>query len=70
MKQNIGSLDRLIRMLVGLIIIGAGSFHESWWGAIGLLPITTALFRTCVIYRILKVDTLDKQEDLLQLLSK
>ncbi|MBT4288357.1 MAG: DUF2892 domain-containing protein [Deltaproteobacteria bacterium] len=70
MKQNIGSLDRLIRMLVGLIIIGAGSFHESWWGAIGLIPITTALLRSCFFYRILKTDTNDKSEDLLHMLSK
>jgi len=70
MKQNIGSLDRLIRILVGLIIIGAGSFHDSWWGAIGLIPITTALVRYCFLYRILKTDTNDKSEDLLHMLSK
>ncbi len=70
MKQNIGSLDRLVRMLIGLIIIGAGSFHESWWGAVGLIPMTTALLRTCFLYRIFNIDTGDKVEDLLNQLSK
>jgi hypothetical protein len=70
MKQNIGSLDRFIRMLIGLIIIGAGSFHNSWWGAVGLIPITTALTRTCFLYLLLKTDTNDQTEDLLHMLSK
>ncbi len=70
MSQNIGSLDRFIRMLIGLIIIGAGSFHESWWGAIGLIPITTALLKTCFLYRFFKITTDNETEDLLQMLSK
>jgi hypothetical protein len=39
MKANIGTVDRVVRVVVGLVIIGAGIYFRSWWGLIGLLPI-------------------------------
>jgi len=50
MKANVGSIDRAIRLVVGLAILGAGYYFKSWWGLIGLLPILTGIVRFCPAY--------------------
>lgn len=50
MKQNIGSVDRIIRILVGLALIAWGLWAQSWWGAVGLIPLGTALIGWCPGY--------------------
>jgi hypothetical protein len=30
MKTNVGSIDRTLRIIVGLAILGAGYFYQSW----------------------------------------
>ena len=50
MKANVGSIDRVIRLIAGLAILGAGYYFKSWWGLIGLVPILTGVFRFCPGY--------------------
>lgn len=50
MKTNVGNLDRILRYLVGLALLGAGLYFKSWWGLVGLGPILTATFRFCPAY--------------------
>lgn len=50
MKSNMGSVDRTIRLVLGLAIIVAGVVTKSWWGAIGLLPLLTAAVGWCPGY--------------------
>lgn len=50
MKANIGSIDRVIRVIVGLGLLGAGFYLKSWWGLIGFLPLLTAVIRFCPAY--------------------
>jgi hypothetical protein len=48
--KNVGSADRVIRLILGLVIIGIGYYYQSWWGAIGIVPIFTALIGWCPAY--------------------
>lgn len=57
MKTNVGKTDRTIRIIVGLIIIAAGFYYQSWWGAIGLIPIITGLLRWCPPYNLFGINT-------------
>lgn len=57
MKVNEGNLDRIIRVVLGLIIIGIGIYNQSWWGAVGLLPLLTGLMGYCALYSVLGIDT-------------
>jgi len=57
MKRNIGKTDRIVRVLIGLILIALGAYFKSWWGAIGLLPIITAAVGWCPPYRLLGIST-------------
>ena len=50
MKCNMGKADRIIRGIVGLGVIGAGVYFQNWWGAIGAIPLGTALIGWCPAY--------------------
>lgn len=50
MKSNVGGIDRIIRIALGLAIIAVGVAMKSWWGAIGLLPLLTGVLRCCPAY--------------------
>ena len=60
MKRNVGSADRVIRLVLGAVIIGAGVFYQSWWGAIGAVLIATAAMSWCPPYAMLGINTCKK----------
>ncbi|WP_347839132.1 DUF2892 domain-containing protein [uncultured Draconibacterium sp.] len=60
MKGNVGSVDRLLRIIVGLLIAIVGAIFDSWWGLIGIVPLATGLLRFCPLYLPLKISTLKK----------
>jgi len=51
MKCNVGGMDRALRIIVGLILIGL-AFTETVgnWGYIGIVPLLTGLFGFCGAY--------------------
>ena len=58
MKVNVGSIDRSLRIVGGLALIGlalAGTIGV--WGYIGIVPVLTGIFRTCPAYTLLGVST-------------
>ncbi len=57
MTKNVGSADRIIRIILGIVIIILGFVLKSWWGLIGLLPIVTALVSFCPAYTIFGIST-------------
>ncbi|MBW2608925.1 MAG: DUF2892 domain-containing protein [Deltaproteobacteria bacterium] len=57
MKCNVGKTDRIVRVLIGLIVIAVGAYFKSWWGAIGLLPIITAALGWCPPYALFGIST-------------
>ncbi len=58
MHVNIGSLDRLLRVVVGLVLIGLSLFGViGWWGWLGLILVVTGVVRFCPAYWLLKINT-------------
>lgn len=58
MRQNIGGIDRLLRIIVGLIalsLVVAGP--KSLWGLLGLVPLATALVGWCPPYALIGIST-------------
>ena len=44
MKSNVGSLDKVLRIVVGLGLLSLFFFLEGaakWWGLVGLVPLGT-----------------------------
>ena len=51
MLQNVGSVDRGIRVVAGVALIAARLFGAIGpWGSIGVVPLATGLFRFCPAY--------------------
>ena len=50
MKCNVGKSDRIIRVVLGLAAVAAGIYFESWWGALGIIPLFTASIGWCPAY--------------------
>lgn len=57
MCKNVGSIDRGVRIVLGLLILGAGWYYGSWLGLIGLVPLVTAFAGWCPLYRLVGVST-------------
>jgi hypothetical protein len=49
--------DKVLRLVVGAAIIAAGVYFQSWWGAIGAVPILTTLMGRCPPYALLGINT-------------
>ena len=60
MNKNVGSADKMLRIIIGLAVIGAGVYYQSWWGAIGAIPLVTALINFCPAYAIFGMSTTKK----------
>lgn len=62
MAANVGTIDRGLRIVVGLALIGAalglyGPAYASVWGWVGVIPLITALVGWCPAYTIFGIKT-------------
>lgn len=58
MNVNVGGIDRILRIVVGIVLIAltlAGTIGV--WGWIGVVPLATGLFRVCPAYSLIGVNT-------------
>lgn len=61
LAKNVGGADKIIRVIIGLVIIVLGFVYGSWLGLIGIIPILTAVFSRCGLYYPLKINTCKKE---------
>lgn len=63
MRSNVGSIDRIARAVLGLVLIAYAipiGFHQTGWnwtGWIGVVPLLTAIFGYCPAYALLGIST-------------
>jgi len=58
MKANVGGIDRVLRIVVGLALIAWVLFANGpVWAWIGVFPLATGLINFCPAYSILGVST-------------
>ena len=63
MKTNEGTVDRALRVIAGLALIGlAATGHVGMWGYIGVVPLVTGLIGMCPVYSILGINTCPLQK--------
>lgn len=56
--KNEGSMDRIVRVVVGLAILSLAFVGpQTAWGYIGVVPIITGLVGFCPMYRLLGLST-------------
>lgn len=62
MKHNVGGIDRILRIVVGLVLIAlAATGTVGWWGWIGVVPLLTAVVGYCPAYSIFGMSTCAKR---------
>ncbi|MBK7662256.1 MAG: DUF2892 domain-containing protein [Sterolibacteriaceae bacterium] len=58
MKSNVGGIDKILRIVAGLILIVlAATGMVGMWGWIGVVPLVTGLFNFCPVYSLLGMNT-------------
>lgn len=57
MKCNVGKIDRILRIVVGLAVIAFGITANSWFGAVGVVLLFTGIMRWCPAYIPLGIST-------------
>lgn len=58
MSVNMGSADRIIRALIGIVLLALVFVGpQTPWGWIGVIPLATALIGNCPAYSLLGVKT-------------
>jgi len=56
--KNVGGIDRILRIIVGLVILSLVFVGpKTAWGWIGLIPLLTGTFGFCPLYPIVKANT-------------
>lgn len=58
MNKNVGTVDRIIRLVLGLVLIGLAIYWKCWFcGVIGLILLFTAALGWCGLYKVFGVST-------------
>jgi hypothetical protein len=60
MTRNVGSIDRAVRVVLGLALLSAAYLLDGptrWLGLIGLVPLLTAVASVCPLYTVLGIST-------------
>jgi hypothetical protein len=58
LTTNVGGLDRLLRVIAGIILIALVFVGpRTPWGWLGVIPLVTGLLRTCPLYTLMGVST-------------
>lgn len=54
MKKNVGGIDRILRLAVGLVIMAVAVYYRAWWGVFGLIIFLTGAMSRCGVYKLFK----------------
>jgi hypothetical protein len=58
MKTNVGGIDKIARIVVGLLLIVLTLMGTiGVWGWIGVVPLATGLFNFCPVYSLMGIST-------------
>ena len=57
MTKNVGTVDRVLRVVLGLVLLGLAVGGGHWWGWIGVVPLVTAFAGFCPAYKLIGLST-------------
>lgn len=64
MKSNVGGLDKILRIVAGIGLIGATAAGLlPVWGYIGIVPLATGLMGWCPLYPLLGINSCPIKKD-------
>lgn len=67
MKANVGGIDRVLRIVAGIVLLALVFVLKSedglWlWGLIGIVPLTTGVMNWCPAYGLFGMSTCSVEE--------
>ena len=58
MSKNEGTLDRALRVVLGLVLLSLVFVGpQTMWGLVGIIPLVTGLVGVCPVYSVLGIKT-------------
>lgn len=63
MKANVGGIDKILRIVLGLALIAWALTGGPVWAWIGVIPLATALISFCPLYAIIGMNTCKAKTD-------
>ena len=58
MTPNVGGIDRIVRIVIGAVLIGLAAIDTAgWWGWLGAVPLATGIVGWCPAYGMLGFST-------------
>ena len=60
MKHNVGGIDKIIRIVVGIALLSMLLWVEGnakWFGLIGIIPLLTVAMGWCPLYTVLGINS-------------
>lgn len=62
--KNVGNIDRVIRILLAVVLLGLLFVlpgNAKWFGLLGLIPLVTAIVGICPLYSLFHISTRHKK---------
>ena len=63
MKANVGGIDKILRIVVGLALIAWAILGGPVWAWIGVVPLATGVMGWCPAYTLLGIKTCPMKKD-------
>ena len=61
MPRNVHTVERGIRIVLGLFVLSLTFLVPTWWGLLGAVPLATGLVGYCPLYRVFGVSTCSRR---------
>ena len=62
MKCNVGKTEKIVRVIIGLILLLVGYFYNLWFSLIGIVLLMTAVVGFCPLTHLLGINTCKTEE--------
>ena len=57
MEQNVGKVDKIIRVIIAAVFAYLGYAYNYWWYVVAVLILVTALTGFCTLYKLFGINT-------------
>ena len=62
MHLNVGGIDQILQIVLGVVICTIGVIYNNWCGLVGLIPLMTGTMNWCPLYNLVGLSSLKISE--------
>ncbi|MDC9727519.1 MAG: DUF2892 domain-containing protein [Candidatus Thioglobus sp.] len=64
MQKNVGKIDKILRIILGIALIIYAIYGGALWALIGIVPLVTGLMGRCPVYKIFNCSSCENRNKL------